>query len=307
MAFISSGRLSLFLSFTLAGTSVIAVRFLPTLKPFTITACSLLLALLLLLPFCAANLVCSLRQLRKADWMMIGLQAFFGIFLFRAFLLVGLHFTSSMEAGIMIGCAPALTCLFIRIALREKAGRIAAAGILCTLVGLFLIQGIQWMKLSTSSLVGNALVLCAAASEALFSLLSRIQATRKKSNSCNKLTPLEQSLLVSALALAACLPLALFEHPVSSLVHLDVQGWLSLVWYGLVVTLLSYVLWYRGVKRCSGYTAAAYSSLMPFSSMLFSYFLLKETISGVQWLGGGAIVMGILVIAKAKTNEQIAA
>ncbi len=292
------------LSFSLAGTSVIAVRFIAGIGAFTITACSLLIALLAFAPFYRTKIIESVRQMNQQDWILMVLQAFFGIFLFRAFLLFGLRHTSTAEAGILIGSEPVLTCLFVRFILREKAGKKMAAGILCAVIGIILLQGIQLMELSFSGLLGNLLVLCAAASGSFFTILSRIHSAHKTPRSTVKLDPVVQSLLVAAIAFALCLLPALFEHPFSSMQELHLQGWLSIGWYGLVVTMLAYILWYAGIKRCSAYTAAAYSSLMPLTSMLLSYLLLRETITGAQWVGGCLVILGILAIAGLKPGEK---
>lgn len=290
------GRMYLFMSFALAGTAVIAARFITSLGTFTITASSLLLAIVLSIPFYGIETKKSLNSMKKSDWIMISLQAFFGIFLFRAFLLYGLQHTSSAEAGILIGCAPVITCILASFILNEKADRKTIAGILFAVAGIFLLQGKQFLSLSLLNLLGNALVLCAAVSESAFNILSRIHSARKTPGNTDKLDPVVQSLLVSVIAFVFCLIPALFEHPVSSLMLLDARGWLSITWYGLIVTMLSYVLWYAGIKRCSAYTAAAFSSLMPLTSMLLSFLILKENISGIQWLGGSMVVLGILFI-----------
>ena len=104
------GKAYLAMAFSLAGTSVVTGRILSEkLNGFTITAVSLLLLLVCLLPFYYKQTLRTVRQLKREDYKQLLLQAAFGIFLFRAFLLFGVGKTSAMEAGILTGAT--LHCL----------------------------------------------------------------------------------------------------------------------------------------------------------------------------------------------------
>jgi drug/metabolite transporter (DMT)-like permease len=298
------GRISMAAGFALAGTAVIAARFVTDiLGTFTITAASLFAALVILLPFYRIRVRQAMRAMDRNDWKMIFLQALFGIFLFRAFLLFGLQHTSSTEAGILIGAAPVLTSILARAVLKERADGKAVAGIFFAVSGVLLLQGGYGSGLSPEHLLGNMLALCAAACESLFNILSRAQSI-KKAAAAETTDPVVQSLLVSAIAFFFCLVPAFLEHPVNALCSLPPDGWAALLWYGLFITMLSYVLWYAGIKRCSAFTAAAFSSVMPFTSMVLSFLILREPIRGAQWLGGGLIIAGVTAIAAAQTTGK---
>nr|WP_255711463.1 DMT family transporter [Pelosinus baikalensis] len=120
----------------------------------------------------------------------------------------------------------------------------------------------------------------------------------------DKIEPTVQSLLVSAVAFLFCIIPAAFEYPVSSLLLLDLKGWVSILWYGLIVTMLSYVLWYAGIKRCTAHTAAAFSCLMPFTSMLLAFLILKESIETMQWIGGSLVILGVILLADSQAAEK---
>ena len=296
------GRIYMAAGFALAGTSVIAARFVSGfLGTFTITAASLLAALVILLPFYRQRIKRTLLSMNKNDWKMVFLQALFGIFLFRAFLLFGLQNTSSTEAGILIGAAPVLTSILAHTVLKEKADKRILAGIICAVSGVFLLQGAPVASLATGHLAGNLLALCAAACESVFNILSRVQSVKKAAADTEMTDPVVQSLLVSAAAFLFCLIPAMSEHPVLSLLSLPLSGWAALLWYGLFITMLSYVLWYAGIKRCTAFTAAAFSSVMPFTSMLLSFLILKEPIRGMQWAGGGLVILGVIAIAASQS------
>ncbi len=294
-----NGTLYLIFAFTLAGTSVISARFVTgKLGVFTITAVSLFFALIFLVPLCAKQLRRYLKLMSFRNFLFLLLQAMCGIFLFRLFLLSGLAYTSTGEAGILTGATPAITALLAMIVLKETVSVRKLAGIFCTVSGILIIQGILTPEthLSLHHFVGNMLVLCAAASESSFNTLSRILAVKAAGDRNEASSPVAQTTIVSALALLLCLIPALFEHPLTTLSRIGFPEWMALLWYGVFVTAVAFICWYAGIKRCGAFTAAAFSGMMPFTSMLLSAIVLGETLGYEQWLGGGFVILGMILI-----------
>ena len=297
------GSIYLFCAFTLAGTSVISARLVSDqLGTFTIAAASLFFAVIFLLPICRSKLMETIQVMEGKDWFLVILQALCGIFLFRMFLLQGLLHTSTGEAGILTGATPAVTALLARAALKEQVNRKSIIGIACTIWGILLIQGIllPGSIFTLGHFVGNMLVLCAAASESLFNVISRVNSLRTVSLNKQPINPLVQTTLVSGIALFLCLIPALFEQPLQSLTSLGIKEWLALAWYGLFVTALAFIFWYAGIKRCPAYTAAAFSGMMPFTSLILSVIVLREHAGLQQWSGGLLVVLGMLLIGSTR-------
>ncbi|WP_410771633.1 DMT family transporter [Fontibacillus sp. BL9] len=297
---LNQGKVYLFLAFSLAGTSVIAARLVSDhIGPFTITALSLLLGMLLLVSLYRVRLIATIKRMTFTDWKMVVLQAFFGIFLFRALLLAGLHGTSAGEAGLLTGAAPAITALMAWLFLRERLTAGILAGMLFTVTGILLIQ---WSPSSghlfvTEHFGGNLLVLGAAASESLFNTLSRA-GSRDQTRRNTSVDPIVQTTLVTISAFIFAVIPALTEQPFSGLSALGPTGWVALLWYGWIVTALAFICWYAGIKRTSTYTAAAYSGMMPLTSMLLSLCLLNESVGYAQAGGGLAVILGMWFIGR---------
>ena len=293
------GMLFLTGAFVLAGTSVISARFVAgRLGTFTITAVSLFFALLLLVPLARSSIIESIRDASARDWAYLFLQAVFGIFLFRMFLLLGLLHTTSAEAGILTGATPAITAVFAVLLLKEKMGAGKIIGILSTVAGILFIQGLLMPGkcFMTEHILGNVLVLCAAACESLFNVCSRISVVKTRSMEKAAMPPIAKTALVSFIAMSLCLVPACFEQPVVLLAKLGLQGWFSLVWYGVFVTALAFLFWYSGIKRCPASTAAAFSGIMPFTALLLSVLILGEHAAIQQWCGGILVISGMALI-----------
>lgn len=301
----TKGKICLLLGFSLAGTSVITGYTLSAkLGSFTITAASLGIMLLCLLPFYGAKTIQTMRLLKRGDWKMLVLQAVFGIFAFRIFLLFGIGLTSTLEAGILTGTTPAITSVLAFFILKEQFSGWTAIGIACTVSGIVLLQGgnLFAVAFSIQHMGGNLLVLCAAASEAAFNIISRRHRAKQHDNDTEvQIHPIVQTLLVSGIAFVLSMIPALAEQPFNALQTTGAKEWLSLLWYGLIVTALAFVFFYEGIKHCDAYTTAAFSGMIPLTSMLLSVFLLHEPIGYAQWAGGFLIISSMLLIGKSQT------
>ena len=299
------GKLYLTGAFALAGTSVVAARFVSgQIGVFTIAAVSMAFALVLLIPICFRKLREMMKSITLRQAAAILVEAFFGMFLFRFLLLNGVARTSALEAGILTGATPAITALLAWLFLRESVGLRTLGGIVSTIAGVLLVQGVAKSGggLSLGHLVGNLLVVGAAASESVFNILCRSSAL-KKATAGNPLDPLVQTTLVTLSALLFCLIPAAFEQPFARLAQIGLVEWSALLWYGFFVTALAYLCWYAGIKRCGAFTAAAFTGLMPLTSMLLSTLLLRETTDVFQWLGGACVIAGMLLIGAQKKKK----
>ena len=283
---------------SLAGTSVVAARYVSgTLGVFTIAAVSLFFACAVLLPLSYRRIKTVFREMTLHSGVEILLQAFFGMLLFRFCLFNGISRTSSLEAGVLTGATPAITALLACLFLKEKLGVGSIAGLAATVAGVVLVQGITGLTngLQPLHLIGNLLVLFAAASESIFNILSRSTVLNGMRQN-RPLDPLAQTALVVMTALILCCIPAAFEQPLLRLAGIGWIEWSALLWLGVFVTALAYICWYSGIKRCSAFTAAAFSGFMPLTSMILSALLLREQTDLFQWFGGACVILGMVLI-----------
>ncbi len=293
----NTGKLYLMAAFILAGTSVVAAGFVTAyLPPFTTTFFSLVFASLTAVLFCGKRMYHTAGRLSKELWTVIFLQALFGSFLFRIFLTFGLNYIGAAEAGIITGATPAITALLTWIMLRERLNIRTVAGIMMTLAGILLVQGVPFeVTLNEWNPIGVILVTGSAACESLFTTLSR--KIHVGTDPEEMPAPVIHAGYVSILAMLLCIVPAFMESPRAAIERLPVSGWLALIWYGSIVTIVAFACMFAGAKRCNGYTIAAFAGTIPITSTILSVMVLKENVHYYQAAGCILIVLATLVIS----------
>ena len=224
----------------------------------------------------------------RQDWFILFLQAFTGVFLFSIFLLYGLKFTSAAEAGIITSTTPAVVGVISFLFLKEKLTLNKVIGIALAVCGVLLIN-VLGRTLGTGrgtiSFFGNMLIFGAVVGEALFTVFRKL--------SSDKISPLRTATIMSLLGLVLFSPFALYEavqFDFSSATFLD---WMPVFYYGIVVTVIAFILWFQGVTKVSASVAAVFTGIMPVSAVLLSYMILGEAFAWSHLWGGLCVLAGI--------------
>jgi drug/metabolite transporter (DMT)-like permease len=236
-----------------------------------------------------------LPALAWRDYRMLFLQALSGVFLFSLFLLYGLRYTTSSESGIITSTTPGVTTLLAALILGERLDRWKWAGVGFCVAGIAALQlgsgggGDAEGPSGSHHLLGTLLILGAVVCEGLFTILGKVMTAR--------ISPLAVSTMVVAFGFLLFLPQAAYEARSFHFPKVSVAAWLSIVHYALAVTVLGFILWYRGVSKVSAATAAVFTGVLPVSALVLSHFLLHEELRAAHGLGILLIFGGILCVA----------
>ncbi|MEO0564243.1 MAG: DMT family transporter, partial [Chloroflexota bacterium] len=177
--------------------------------------------------------------------MQVVLQALTGVFLFNVLLLAGLRLTTAAQSGLLGSTTPALIAVLGWLILREQVSPREWVGVALSGAGIIVVNSIGArgdVTLSLATLAGNALVLAAFACEALFTVF------RKASQD---VPPLLGATLVTAFGLVLCLPIGLVQAIQFDFAAVTARQVIVLLYYGLFVSALAYVLWFRGLEHAS--------------------------------------------------------
>jgi len=235
-----------------------------------------------------------LPRLDRREALLLAIQSFAGIFLFRIFVLTGLKMTTATAGGIIFSTTPALIGLLSFLVLRERLYARRVIAILLALAGVLIINVSQAGRGGggKNPVLGNMIVFLAVAGDALFTILRRLTDRR--------ISPLAASALVSLIASILFLPFTVWEAISADFSALPWSAWLILLFQGTLGPVAAFLLWFTGLKRVEAGTAAVFTGLVPLGSMILSLLFLGESIPPAALVGTCVILLGIAVTAARK-------
>ncbi|MCE1254454.1 MAG: DMT family transporter [Anaerolineae bacterium] len=284
--------LELSLAMGFVGSSIVVGKLMVASFPvFLASALRFGLATLFLLPLLFWREK-KLPVITVKDWLFIFLQTVCGVFLFSIFLLNGLKLTGAAESGIITSTTPAVLGLISFFFLKERLSLKKWSGIALTLCGVLAIN-LLGTTLNTdrgaNPLLGNLLVFGAVVGEALFTTFRKLISP--------KISPLVTTTLMSLIGFILFLPLALPEALAFNFSQTTTTDWLMVLYSGLVITVIAFLLWFSGLSKVPASTAAVFTGVWPVSAVLLSYLFLKEPFYPSHLLGMVCVLGGIALIA----------
>jgi drug/metabolite transporter (DMT)-like permease len=281
--------LNLTLAMFISGSAVVASKMMvQTMPTFLATELGILIGMLILLPLTFFMK----KERHKLDWkthIVLFAQALCGIVLYRVFTFVGLRFTTAADSGLITSAAPVFVVLLAFVILKEKMRLHQIVGMACVVIGLLFINLYPNVHggMGNGSWKGNVLLLSAVLCEALFSTLSKV--------SCMKMSAIYRTTIIVCYAFVLLLPMAVLdalEYDFNRMGYFTIG---CIFYYGIFVSFLSYILWFRGIEKVQANHGAVFTSVVPVSSILLSAILLKESITVSHIISMVFIMVGIWI------------
>lgn len=244
------------------------------------------------------NLRQHLSSLSKRDWVFITGQALTAGVFFNFLMILGLHYTTANDAGIITSTLPAFIALMSWMFLKEKfTYKISLCVGLATL-GLIIISlnnvaGVN----SHHSHLGNSLVLLSMLPEASYYILSKL---------CpNRLPIFLVSAILNAINALVALPLLLIHFNWHSVqltpFHFSILLLISLS------SALFFIFWYLASTKVNGIMASLSTAVMPIATVVIACLALNERIFPTQIAGMCLVISSIFVYALPQRRKAIQA
>ncbi len=240
----------------------------------------------------------SLARLSRRQWGEIVLLSLFGVVGFTTLMLIGLQYTTAINAGIIASSLPAIIALLSLLVLKEFISRRKVLSIALAVLGIACINLARPDDGSGSSdwlgtLLGNSFVLMAAFSEAVFAIL-----TRRYSSI---IPPWTLTMIVHLVAIPITLPILLWldggwQLPLDA----PLSFWPLAIYYIFSSSILSFFLWCIGIKSVTASSSAIFTALVPTTTMFVAVLALGESMVTLQVMGLVAVFasLGIGLIAR---------
>jgi drug/metabolite transporter (DMT)-like permease len=205
------------------------------------------------------------------------------------FLYLGLARLGAGLASILLYTFPLITALEAAVVLHERLDRRAIAGIAVGFAGVGLLAG----RLGDATGLGMVFIVAAAASWATTSVLYKAMAADPAAARRDALLFTAWSLLGGAVTQSA-LSLAVEGLP-------RLEPTTGLLWSYLYMTVpglaVTWALWYALLRWGEASRASAMLFMTPVFGVFFGWWLLGETVTVVQLVGGALVAAAIVLVA----------
>lgn len=206
--------------------------------------------------------------------------------------------TPAGMASLLLQMSPFLTVLVAVVVFKETLSLKQVVGISVALLGFLIIC---LFKSDYLSYIGIGLMLLAAFFWTICNSIIKIA----KPKDVVSFT-VWSSLFVPIPILLLSLVYSLFYGvELNTLVQMPtVKGWVSIIFQAVVVTLFGYAVWTRLISKHGLAMVTPYSLLVPISGLFFGWLLYDETLSNIELLGSGLVLLGLILLTVNVTYKQ---
>lgn len=203
----------------------------------------------------------------------------------------GLKYTTASNTGWIIGTAPIFMAILAAFFFREKIGLLKISGIIIAMFGLLLLIGKgNIINVDLIENKGDLLVLASAFTWGVYSMVNK-----KISLSYS---PLMTIFYLFVMMVMIIIPFNLNGASVNSVVHLSLDGWISILFLGLFCSGIAYVIWAYSLRDLESAKVGVFLYFEPLVTVLAAWVLLSESITFLMILSGAIITLGVVLVNK---------
>ncbi|WP_238542929.1 DMT family transporter [Lysinibacillus boronitolerans] len=278
------------------GNFVVAKTLVAHASPMTLTMARWLIAVIVLLPLVwwkEKKLIPA-----KAALVPLFLMGITGVALFNLFQFLALERTTSTNAGLISTMNTMSIALFSFAFLKEKINGLQLLAMVLSLIGVVLVlsKG-DWQLLWNVQLnTGDLWMVAAVCVWGLYSVCSRwaMQTT----------SPLMATLYAGLFGVLILVPFTISNFTFS---EIDSTFILSLLYTGVISTVVCMVFWNIGVQQLGATTSGIFLNFNPIFTALLAFLFIGEQLSWLQGIGGITVIMGCYLFThfKSKTPQAV--
>ena len=266
---------------TLASIAKTILSALPNMEVLSISSVFAFIFLLLL--NIKNGIIKKMDGFTLKDYSVISGLGFVGLFMYYALYYYGLTQLSSQEACILNYLWPIMLVIFSCIILKEKMTTVKGLAMLCSFIGIIIISVGSKESVHGNPTLGMISCIVAAACYGLFSVM-------------NKKLNYNQNISMMIMWLVTAVASGIFGNFTESWIPIRGAQWLGLLWLGIVVCALAYLLWAYAINNTKDTSKIAnLAFLTPFLSLVLSGIFLKEQIQPRAFVALIFIIGGILL------------
>ncbi|MBV7507980.1 DMT family transporter [Bacillus sp. sid0103] len=229
------------------------------------------------------------------DYGLFAVLGLTGIALYNICFFIATKHAPVIKSSLFIASNPVLIVLLSGVFLKETITKNHIIGMVIALIGVtFIITDGHVLSLVEFGFETIDLVLLGAViSWALYSVVGKVV--------LKKFTPVESTTYAVAFGTIFLLPFALFETTWKDVQQADVSTWLAIAHMSIFVTVVSFIMYYYGIKEIGAAKASIFINVMPVSAVLMATIFLHETFTAAHGIGAAFVLSGVYI----GTNTKI--
>jgi drug/metabolite transporter (DMT)-like permease len=218
-----------------------------------------------------------------------------GVMLFNIFQFWALEETSATNVGLISTLNAISIAVFSAFFLKDRINGRQILTMIFSLFGVLLVltKGHMEMLLSLTFNEGDLWMIAAVCIWGIYSVLGKW---------AGKYTsPIMSTFYSGVFGLAILLPFCYSDLQVKNF-DLPFAG--SMLYTGLISTVVCMVLWNKGVQKIGAVTAGVFLNFNPVFTAILAYLLLGEQLEAIQFLGGLIVILGCYLFTRLQAQRQ---
>ncbi|MED4018696.1 DMT family transporter [Sutcliffiella cohnii] len=236
----------------------------------------------------------------KKDYLLFAILGLTGIAIYNICFFLASKHAPVIKSSLFIAANPILIVLLSSIFLKEKLTKNHIIGMVIALTGVsFIITEGDFASLIQLGFEPIDLILLGAViSWALYSVVGKVVLA--------KFSSISSTTYAVGFGTLFLLPFAIYETSWADIQSASLTAWLSIGHMSVFVTVISFVMYYYGIKEVGAAKSSIFINVMPLSAVIMATIILGETFTLFHAIGATFVIIGVYVamrVKKDKTNK----
>ncbi|WP_340105293.1 DMT family transporter [Rhodohalobacter sp. 8-1] len=225
----------------------------------------------------------------RSDWLPLLGVGLIGNVLYQWLFIVGIDLTLSANAAVMLGTIPIWIAIFSHLFTDEKMTSLKAIGVVLAFAGVaFIVSGgANPLSLASATFRGDLIIVCAAITWAVFTILSK--------GFLRRYSALHFSGIMTSIGAVLLTGMSFLSAETTQWELVSAGAWGGMIYSGALSIGLAYLIWNNGIVSVGPVKTSVYQNLVPVLGLLFGIVLLNESLSTLQYIGAAIVVTGIVM------------
>jgi len=239
----------------------------------------------------------------KNNWKILLVAGLSGPFISQILQYIGLELTTASDALLLLNLTPIFAVILAAPVLNEKITNEKVVGLMLATIGAMLIvmnTNPEYASFDIWRFLGDLIVIVSTFFFAINGIAGKL--------AIKSVDAISTTFYSTLFAVPFIWMSAILLDDVTVLYTMSGQAWLVLIWVAIVNTVVAFILYYESMKHIEASLVQSMLNLIAVWGVLMSIFVLHESVTYLQIIGGTVTVIGVVIAqmaqARRKSNED---